>query len=57
MTLTEKTSEKIVEIKNSISEFVLEEFPVMSGLYVELENAFNEMLIRISDGGFVEENY
>jgi len=57
MTLTEKTSERIVEIKNSISEFVSGEFPVMSGLYVELENAFNDMIVRLSEGRFVEENY
>ena len=52
-----KISEKISEIKATVSHYVADEFPVMNGLYVELEKAVQEMLLKISDNRFVEENY
>lgn len=52
-----KISEKLSEIKATVSHYVAEEFPVMNGLYVELEKAVQEMLSKISENRFVEENY
>jgi|GEM_PF-6010980 len=54
---SDKLTEKVQEIKISISNYVAEEFPVMNGLFVELEKALQDMIIKISENRFVEENY